>query len=121
MSPNTCHRFVGHLEEEAVITYSREIAELEAGRLPQWERLDAPDIAIKYWNMPEGRRKMRDLLLYIRADEAKHREVNHTFANLDQINDPNPFISKYKKSNQVYPCKGIEKLRPTGWERDEVI
>ena len=28
--------------------------------------------------MPEGKRTMRDLLLYIRADESKHREVNHT-------------------------------------------
>ena len=44
----------------------------------------APDIAVKYWNMPEGQRTMRDLLLYIRADESKHREVNHTLGNLDQ-------------------------------------
>jgi len=42
------------------------------------EDLEAPKIAIEYWNMPEGNRKMKDLLLYVRADEAKHREVNHT-------------------------------------------
>ena len=33
-----------------------------------------------------------DLLLflqrYIRSDESKHREVNHTLANLDQNEDP---------------------------------
>ncbi|KAI9654632.1 MAG: Alternative oxidase, mitochondrial precursor [Bathelium mastoideum] len=78
VSPRTCHRFVGYLEEEAVLTYSRELADLDAGKLPKWEKVAAPDIAVKYWNMPEGRRTMRDLLLYIRADEAKHREVNHT-------------------------------------------
>ena len=75
MSPATCHRFVGYLEEEAVITYTRALADMDAGKLPLWKSLDAPQIAITYWNMPEGHRKMRDLLLYVRADEAKHREV----------------------------------------------
>nr|VWP00402.1 Zn(2)-C6 fungal-type domain-containing protein [Ganoderma boninense] len=36
VSPSTCHRFVGHLEEEAVVTYTRCIQEIEAGRLPAW-------------------------------------------------------------------------------------
>lgn len=65
ISPRTCHRFVGYLEEEAVLTYTREIEDLDAGRLPKWEKLEAPDIAVKYWNMPEGNRTMRDLLLYM--------------------------------------------------------
>ena len=43
-SPRTCHRFVGYLEEEAVLTYSREIADIEAGKLPGWEKLQAPDM-----------------------------------------------------------------------------
>lgn len=80
ISPRTCHRFVGYIEEEAVKTYTQAIADLEAGKLPKWEKLEAPEIAVKYWNMPEGHRTMRDLLLYIRADEAKHREVNHTLS-----------------------------------------
>ena len=65
VSPSTAHRFVGYLEEEAVITYTREIADLDAGKLPEWENLMAPDIAIKYWQMPEGHRTMRDLLMYM--------------------------------------------------------
>ncbi|TKA77316.1 Alternative oxidase, mitochondrial [Cryomyces minteri] len=121
VSPRTCHRFVGYLEEEAVLTYTRELADLEAGRLPKWEKLAAPEIAVKYWKMPEGHRTMRDLLLYIRADEAKHREVNHTLGNLDQKNDPNPYVSKYKDDSQPHPTKGIEYLRPTGWNREDVI
>lgn len=44
ISPRTCHRFVGYLEEEAVITYSRQIADIEAGKLPKWEKLPVPDM-----------------------------------------------------------------------------
>lgn len=96
LSPRICHRFVGYLEEEAVVTYTRAIADIDAGKLPKWDQLEAPEIAVRYWNMPEGHRTMRDLLLYIRADEAKHREVNHTLGNLEQKVDPNPFVSECK-------------------------
>ncbi|KAF2227764.1 mitochondrial alternative oxidase [Elsinoe ampelina] len=121
ISPKTCHRFVGYLEEEAVYTYSRQIRDLEAGRLPEWENLEAPDIAVTYWKMPEGKRSMKDLLLYIRADEAKHREVNHTLGNLNQKEDMNPFVSQYKDDSKPHPTKSIEHIKPTGWEREEVI
>ena len=121
ISPRTCHRFVGYLEEEAVITYSRCIADIDAGRLPLFTTMQAPEIAIRYWNMPEGNRSIRDLMMYIRADEAKHREVNHTLGNLEQREDPNPFVSEYKDTKAVHPGKGIENLKATGWEREEVI
>lgn len=121
MSPRICHRFVGYLEEEAVLTYTRVIVDLDAGRLPKWQKLAAPEIAVKYWNMPEGHRSMRDMLLYIRADEAKHREVNHTLGNLEQTIDPNPFVSEYEDSGKPHPSKGIENIKPTGWDRKEVI
>jgi hypothetical protein len=64
LSPRTVHRFVGYLEEEAVITYTRQIKDIEAGLIPEWENMQAPQIAIDYWKMPEGHRTMRDLLLY---------------------------------------------------------
>ncbi|KAK7626182.1 alternative oxidase-domain-containing protein [Phyllosticta citricarpa] len=121
VSPRTCHRFVGYLEEEAVLTYTRELEDLDAGRLPAWERMRAPSIAVDYWKMPDGQRGMRDLLLYIRADEAKHREVNHTLGNLDQKNDPNPYVAEYKDHAKPHPSKGIEHLRAKGWEREEVV
>ena len=137
ISPRICHRFVGYLEEEAVITYTRQIAEIDAGKLPKWNDLAAPDIgelimchllrqvlsrllAVDYWKMPEGHRKMRDLLLYVRADEAKHREVNHTLGNLEQENDPNPYTSEYA-TNKERPMHGISNLKQTGWERDEAL
>lgn len=42
--------------------------------MPRWADKDfkVPDIAVSYWNMPEGKRTMKDLILYIRADEAGH-------------------------------------------------
>jgi hypothetical protein len=91
ISPQICHRFVGYLEEEAVITYSKAIRDLDNGRLPRWESLRAPDMAVRYWEMPVDQRCMRSLLLYVRADEAKHCEVNHMLGNLDQNLDSNPF------------------------------
>ncbi|KAF1832420.1 alternative oxidase mitochondrial precursor [Decorospora gaudefroyi] len=121
ISPRTVHRFVGYLEEEAVITYTRQIKDLDAGRLPKWQNMEAPEIAVDYWNMPEGNRKMRDLLLYIRADESKHREVNHTFGNLDQKQDPNPYVSEYRDPEQPHPTKDLQHMKPTGWERHEII
>jgi ubiquinol oxidase len=120
ISPRTCHRFVGYLEQEAVLTYTREIADVDAGRLPNWAKMTAPDIAVDYYKMPEGKRTVRDMLLYIRADEAKHREVNHTLANLDQNSDPNPYVSQFK-DDKPHPGKGIEHLKPTGWEREDCI
>jgi ubiquinol oxidase len=121
ISPRTVHRFVGYLEEEAVLTYTRQIKDIDAGRLPKWETLQAPEIAVDYWKMPEDRRSMRDLLLYIRADESKHREVNHTLGNLDQVEDPNPYASEYKDDTKPHPCKDLKFQRPTGWERSDII
>jgi len=123
ISPRTCHRFVGYLEEEAVLTYSRLIQELETpGKLPNWEKdsFKIPDLAIKYWQMPEGKRTMTDLIYYVRADEAKHREVNHTLGNLNQTEDPNPYIAKYK-DERPHPTKGLEYHKGQGWEREEVM
>ncbi|RVX69841.1 Alternative oxidase, mitochondrial [Exophiala mesophila] len=120
INPTICHRFVGYLEEEATKTYSYAIDDLDAGKLPAWETLQAPDIAVKYWNMPEGHQTMRDLLLYIRADEAKHREIHHTLANL-KAEDPNPFVSVYKDPTKPHPGPSIEHIKSKGWEREDVI
>jgi hypothetical protein len=69
ISPRVCHRFVGYLEEEAVHTYTRCLRELDAGLLPRWTDpgFTVPEMAVRYWAMPEGRRGMRDLILYIRV------------------------------------------------------
>jgi hypothetical protein len=119
ISPKTTHRFVGYLEEEAVHTYTMALKQMEEGHLPKWSdpTFKVPEIAVQYWHMPEGKRTMRDLILYIRADEATHRGVNHTLSNLDQKEDPNPFVSEYKSNRD--PPKPALKLQ--GYERSEVI
>lgn len=89
LSPNFCHRFVGYLEEQAVVTYTHILEEIDAGRLPMWKTLPAPELAIKYWRLPENA-KMREVILAIRADEAHHRLVNHTLGSMDLKSD-NPF------------------------------
>jgi ubiquinol oxidase len=73
LSPKICHRFVGFLEEEAVITYTRCIEDLDAGKLPAWLHLSAPQIAKTYWKLSNNA-MMRDVLLAVRADEATHRQ-----------------------------------------------
>ncbi|KAI0372172.1 alternative oxidase [Pilatotrama ljubarskyi] len=90
ISPSTCHRFVGHLEEEAVITYTRCINEIEAGHLPMWSNLPAPEIAKDYWRLgPDA--KFLDVIYAVRSDESTHRFVNHSLASLNYKTDINPF------------------------------
>lgn len=79
--PKTAHRVVGYLEEEAVISYTHYLAEVDEGRV---ENIPAPPLAIAYWNLPADAR-LRDLILAVRADEAGHRDKNHGFA--DAIRD----------------------------------
>ncbi|CAG8132793.1 unnamed protein product [Penicillium salamii] len=115
ISPQICHRFVGYLEEEAVITYSKAIRDLENGHLPAWSSLQAPVMAVKYWQMPEGQRCMRSLLLYVRADEAKHRDVNHALGNLNQDTDRNPFAARVGAQVQsVARSAGMRQLQGEG-------
>lgn len=77
LAPKTAHRVVGYLEEEAVISYTHYLEEIDAGRV---ENVAAPQIAIKYWNLASTAR-LRDVVIVVRADEAHHRDTNHHFAN----------------------------------------
>lgn len=89
LAPKACHRFVGYLEEEATLTYTKAIKDLDDGKLPEWTNKAAPDIAVKYWRL-KADATMRDVLLAIRADEAIHRDANHVFADL-KADQQNPF------------------------------
>ncbi|MDQ2879125.1 MAG: alternative oxidase [Pseudomonadota bacterium] len=76
ISARTAHRVVGYFEEEAVISYTLYLAELDAGRSVNGP---APAIAKHYWKMPADA-TLRDVILVVRADEAHHSDVNHGFA-----------------------------------------
>ncbi len=76
ISPRTAHRVVGSFEEEAVVSYTLYLEEIDAGK---HENVPAPQVAIDYWKLaPDAR--LRDVVLVIRNDEAGHRDVNHGFA-----------------------------------------
>jgi ubiquinol oxidase len=76
VSSRTAHRLVGYFEEQAVISYTLYLAEIDQGRV---ENVAAPAIAVGYWQLaPDAR--LRDVVLAVRADEAGHRDVNHRFA-----------------------------------------
>jgi ubiquinol oxidase len=77
LAPKAAHRVVGYLEEEAVVSYTHYLEEIDSGRV---ENVVAPQIAIKYWNLPSTAR-LRDVVIVVRADEAHHRDTNHNFAN----------------------------------------
>ena len=76
VSSRTAHRLVGYFEEEAVISYTLYLKEIDEGRSPN---VPAPAIARHYWKLgPDA--TLRDVVMVVRADEAHHRDVNHGFA-----------------------------------------
>ena len=86
ISARTAHRIVGYFEEEAVISYTEYLNEIEDGKI---ENVKAPKIAIDYWNLPLNS-TLKDVIKVVRDDEAGHRDVNHGYANiLNKKEDPN--------------------------------
>ncbi len=76
VSPETAHRIVGYLEEEAVYSYTEYLAGVDDGT---YANVAAPRLARDYWKLPTDAR-LRDVILVVRADEAEHRDLNHRFA-----------------------------------------
>ena len=76
-APRTAHRVVAYLEEEAVISYTQYLAEVDAGHV---DNVPAPQIAIDYWKLPPDAR-LREVIIVVREDEAGHRDRNHEMAN----------------------------------------
>ena len=76
-APKTAHRVVGYLEEEAVVSYTQYLQEIDAGRQ---QNVPAPQIAIDYWKLSPNA-TLRDVVIAVRNDEAGHRDRNHEFAN----------------------------------------
>ncbi len=86
-APRTAHRVVGYFEEEAVISYTQYLEEIDAGHHPN---SPAPQIAIDYWQLPANA-TLRDVVIAVRADEAEHRDVNHSFVEtLDKRREKTP-------------------------------
>jgi ubiquinol oxidase len=91
VSAKTAHRVVGYFEEEAVISYTLYLRELDEGRSAN---LPAPAIAKHYWKLADSA-TLRDVVLVVRADEAHHRDVNHGFASELGGAEPSAVVAPY--------------------------
>ena len=96
ISQRTAHRIVGYFEEEAVISYTEYLKEIEEGKI---ENIKAPEIAINYWNLPLNS-TLKDVVKVIRDDEAGHRDVNHSFANILNIKKNNNNIEEVTEEKE---------------------
>ena len=72
----TAHRMVGYFEEEAVLSYTEYLYEIDSGEIPN---TPAPEIAINYWGLDKNA-TLREVIEVIRDDEAGHRDRNHAIA-----------------------------------------
>jgi len=85
--PRTAHRLVGYFEEEAVISYTGYLDQVE--RNPELN-IAAPQIAIDYWKLKNDARLI-DVIKVVREDEKGHSIVNHGLADtLDKDSKKNP-------------------------------
>ena len=71
--PKIAHRMVGYFEEQAVISYTQYLEEIEAGKI---ENVQAPSLAIDYYGLGADA-TLKDVVLKVRADEEGHRDENH--------------------------------------------
>jgi len=103
MSPTFCHRFVGYVEEEACSTYTKIIQAIEDAPdgtdLAMWKTEKAPKIAVAYWHLGEDG-TILDLMKAVRADEAEHRDVNHSVVEM-KSGDVNPRYDPSLKLDQA--------------------
>jgi len=76
-APATAHRIVGYLEQLAQQAYTDYLHAVDAGAI---ENEPAPIVAIKYYRLPEDA-TIRDVILYVRADEIMHQHFNHMLSN----------------------------------------
>lgn len=76
--PKIAHRMIGYFEEQAVVSYTEFLNEIDNGKI---ENVKAPQIAIDYkpWKLDENS-TLRDLVIAVRTDEEGHRDRNHEMA-----------------------------------------
>ena len=74
--PACAHRMVGYFEEQAVVSYTDYLKQIDNGST---ENIPAPALAIKYYGLKPTAR-LRDVVVAVRKDEEGHRDVNHEMA-----------------------------------------
>ncbi len=76
VSPKTAHKMIHYFEEEAVISYTSYLEQIEAGEI---ENCPAPRLAIDYYDLPADA-KLSDMIRRVRADEQGHADANLRFS-----------------------------------------
>ena len=74
--PACAHRMVGYFEEQAVISYTDYLKQIDNGKT---KNISAPKIAIGYYGLRKTA-TLRDVVLAVRQDERGHAKVNHEMA-----------------------------------------
>ena len=69
---------VGYFEEQAVISYSEYLEQVDTGKTPN---IEAPEIARTYYNLSSDA-TLRDVIIAVRKDEQGHSDVNHEMADI---------------------------------------
>ena len=101
VSQRTAHRIVGYFEEEAVFSYTDYLNELDMGKIKDQP---APKIAIDYWNLPLHS-TLKDVVRVVRDDEAGHRDVNHSFADILNKKKSKKNQDNIKKESHTFELK----------------
>lgn len=121
--PQLLHRFVGYLEETAVHTYTNivKIAQSPGTKLnAEWKDVVAPEVAIRYWQMPEDSMWV-DALKRMLADESHHRDVNHALASMSHeklYGADNPFVHEHIADYEVGVRRKAERMLKQSLEKE---
>lgn len=75
--PRTAHKMIHYFEEEAVVSYTQYLQEIEDGKIPN---TPAPKLAIDYYGLNDDA-KLSDMIEKVRADEQHHADVNLEMSN----------------------------------------
>ena len=76
--PKIAHRMVGYFEEQAVVSYTQYLEEIDSGLI---ENIPAPTTAIEYYGLSASA-TLRDVVVRVREDEKGHMDENHAMADL---------------------------------------
>ena len=90
--PKIAHRMVGYFEEQAVISYTQYLEEIEAGEIAN---VEAPSVAIDYYGL-EADATLKDVVLKVRSDEEGHRDENHGMADLLIKTSGEPLANRFE-------------------------
>jgi hypothetical protein len=102
----------------AVKTYTHAIEAIERGEIPEWTpggEAKVPQVAKDFWRLPDDA-QMIDLIRVVRADEAGHRFVNHSLANLRR-DDFNPVAMVHQSAKLQGTKPGFTREESLEWAR----